>query len=263
MKSSLIASAMSIFVAAACGSSSPAGGTPDAHLAGGTPDAGNLPTIDAPHATIDAPSGTTIDAPTSGTIDAPAAMTCEADPSYSGEPMMEQAGSDVNATSMTVDFENYFGALNADTAPDLLDIELYAMTGVFTAAITPGTYTLSGDELNYATCGLCVLIYANATFDSSTGDLTGADQYYLATGGSVTITSVADNTAGTGTLTGTLNNITFDHVTIDSTTFTSTPVGDSCESMITSMPFTAPVTVIPSMRSIQQPGEHHLGVHRR
>lgn len=57
----------------------------------------------------------------------------------------------------------------------------------------------------------------------------------MATGGTVTVAVVG--TALGQQLTGTLSNLTFAHVTIDQSTFMSTPVGDGCTSSITSASF--------------------------
>lgn len=100
-------------------------------------------------------------------------------------------------------------------------IELYNGFGVFGAGITTGTYTLTGDELDYATCGVCVRLYTEADPDDG----------YLATGGTVTVTALSPN------LVVDLSDLTFEHVTIDPTTFASTPHADSCTSTMTSAPF--------------------------
>jgi hypothetical protein len=126
----------------------------------------------------------------------------------------------------------YDAALDTNTTPNLFEIEFYAGSGVFTSGIAPGTYTISDKELNYATCGLCVKLLGKV-------DLTtfNVDQIYMATGGTVTLTSV------TGTLTGSFTNLTFEHVDIDSTTFVSTPLNDGCSSQTASGTFTAPIPV--------------------
>ena len=121
------------------------------------------------------------------------------------------------------------GDLNAETTPDRVAVELYDTFGVFAGGITPGVYSLSGDELNYATCGLCVLLLGDA--DPVTGEPAA---YYMATGGVVEVLSVA------GTLTLALDSVTFHEVTIDPSTFESTPVG-SCTATITSMSVNDPL----------------------
>jgi hypothetical protein len=124
----------------------------------------------------------------------------------------------------------WFGPLNQATPPDYVAVQLYGGFGVFPTTITTGTFQLTGNELNFATCGVCVLVWADI---SSQGQ---PAQEYLATGGSVTLTSV------TGRITGTLTNVTFEHVTINPSTYESTPLGDGCESKIGSLSFDSPIT---------------------
>ena len=111
------------------------------------------------------------------------------------------------------------GNLDADASPDLFAIELYKGLGVFAGGITTGSFPITGAEANYGTCGACVLIYTD--FDG-----TNIVDTYMATGGTLTITSL------TPTVTGTVSNATFTHVTVDDKTFESTPVGD-CDSAAT------------------------------
>ncbi|MGC4116555.1 MAG: PPC domain-containing protein [Myxococcales bacterium] len=117
-------------------------------------------------------------------------------------------------------FQSVMGPLPAsDGTADFLRVELYAGAGVFSGGFAPGTYQLTGDETNYATCGLCVRILADV--DDSTGDV-GA--FYMATGGTVELTAV-----GAAGFTAKLTNVTFVHVDIDSQ-YNSTPNPDGCAS---------------------------------
>ena len=77
--------------------------------------------------------------------------------------------------------------LEAATPGDTLDLQLFSDLGVFEASggFVTGTFQLAGDELNYSTCGLCVLIYENV---DANGLYRGV---YMATSGTVTLTSVA------------------------------------------------------------------------
>lgn len=111
---------------------------------------------------------------------------------------------------------------------DVLRVEMYPDIGVFDGSfVEPGVYEIKGDELNYATCGLCVLYY-----DHSDGTKGGSRGVYMATGGTVTITEVDPK------LVGTLTNVTFEHVTIaPAPDYTSTPVGDDCNTVITNATF--------------------------
>jgi len=165
-----------------------------------------------------------------GPVDA--AAQCTADASYSGSLTQESASytptpADAGADAGPEDSYQFQGAYNTDA--DLLDIEIYDGYGVFTNGVQPGTYNLTGDELNYGTCGLCVLILGDATASS-------ADPY-MATGGSITITSISP----TGTFAGTGTNLAFTHVSIDQNTLESTPVNDGCNSSVASVSFSATV----------------------
>jgi hypothetical protein len=174
-----------------------------------------------------------VDAPTggSGQSDAPAQANCFIDPSLSptfgsADQFAETTGS--GTTGSNAHTEVWGARLNQDMAPDVIQVELYAGIGAFAGTdIVPKTITLSGDELNYRTCAACVRIFADATQQSSAAQ-------YFATGGSMTLTST------TGNLTGTLNNVTLTKVTI-AQDFTSTPVGDGCNTTIVSASMNAPL----------------------
>jgi hypothetical protein len=118
------------------------------------------------------------------------------------------------------------GALNEDQ--DQVAIELYNDVGVFAgmSGFPAGTYTLDATETQYRTCGLCVRIFGDVQ-----GNVDPDRGHYFATGGTVTITEVGE--VG-GRFKVTLDDVTFTHVTI-SGDFTSTPVGDGCESHITNL----------------------------
>jgi hypothetical protein len=124
---------------------------------------------------------------------------------------------DQYATGDTTNGE--YGEFQLDPQGNAATVEIYPGSGVFTTAVAPGTYTLSGAELNYATCGLCVMVY----------DWFGKP--HMATGGTVTLSSVAGN------LKGSLSNVTFEQVTINASTFQSTPVSGGCHTGITSLSF--------------------------
>ncbi|HEY5952411.1 MAG TPA: hypothetical protein VIV40_43230 [Kofleriaceae bacterium] len=159
----------------------------------------------------------------SGQKDA-AAVTCYVDSMYaptfgSADQFAQTAGS--GASGSNAHTEIWGGALNMDMTPDVLQVELYAGFAAFNGTdIMPKTIQLSGDELNYKTCGACVRIFADSTQDNSAAQ-------YFATAGTVTLSSVQ------GTLMGTLSNITLTKVTV-ADDYTSTPVGDGCTTTITS-----------------------------
>lgn len=131
------------------------------------------------------------------------------------------------------------GFVNADPQPDRLIVGLFEGAGAFSAGpVVPGTYEIQGAELNFATCGLCVRIVPDVGPDGEPVDKDG----YLATGGSVTITSVTPNLAGS------VSNITFEHVVIIPGDYVSMPHADGCQTALTSASFDAPVEA----RVIQQ-----------
>jgi hypothetical protein len=130
--------------------------------------------------------------------------------------------------------ELFDGLLNTESMPDDLHVELWAQSGGFGANdIKTGTYQITGAELNYETCGICVFV--NTDLHQSGSDVAITDNY-LATSGSVTLTSVGTN--GSGTLAGSISNVMFTHVTLDPNSGSSTPVGD-CNTMISSATFSA------------------------
>ncbi len=85
---------------------------------------------------------------------------------------------------------------------DVVQVELWDGQGAFAGgAVHTGTFQLTGAELDYATCGVCV----RAVGDKGT---TGAKTYF-ATGGTVEVTSVG---AGGATLSAKITNITLAEV---------------------------------------------------
>lgn len=119
-------------------------------------------------------------------------------------------------------------ALNGDEKPDYLDLGLYAGYGALTDGINPGSYELTGDELNYASCGICVTLLADGT---PVSDGIDTEAYYMVTGGLLELSAVD------ATLEGQFTGLTFEHVDIDPTTLESTPVGDGCVSNLGSVAF--------------------------
>jgi hypothetical protein len=126
-------------------------------------------------------------------------------------------------------------AIDNNAKPTMLSLQLYAGSGAFSGlmALKTGNFPIAGDELNYQTCGVCLLVYTGV--DMATGNY---DAAYLATGGTVNLTSVS------GALTGTISNATFQHVEIDPTTYQSTPSGDGCNSAVSSASFSDPITTM-------------------
>jgi hypothetical protein len=114
--------------------------------------------------------------------------------------------------------------LNGD--PDTLKIDLYQGAGVFVDSIHAGTFPLTGAETSYATCAACVHLTVTGA---------GGTQDYMATGGTLTITSVSPH------LQATLTDVAFEHVTIAGSS--STPVGDGCVSAIGHLAIDSPLAL--------------------
>ncbi len=143
------------------------------------------------------------------------------------------AEASVPAAGQPADVIVFNGRLDMGPTGDVLSLQLYRGFGVFSGGITTGTFAIAGQELDYATCGLCVLVYSDVVLPSGM-----PGQVYLATGGEVILTSVE------GRLTATLSGIRLEHVTIDATTFESTPVGDGCETSIDSASIDEPILIM-------------------
>ncbi len=111
-----------------------------------------------------------------------------------------------------------YGGYSSTTEPlYLVSIEFFTGYGSPPPLTGPGSYTLATTavEQNYSTCGTCVLVHQQC----STG--VGCTRSFFATGGTLQISSWGDvGTQFTGSLTG----VTLVEVTIDSSTFVSTPV---------------------------------------
>jgi hypothetical protein len=75
--------------------------------------------------------------------------------------------------------------LEAGSPTDVFDLQLWGGFGVFANGFATGTFPIAGDELQFASCGVCTFLHTNVTQAAPTGD---GD--YFATGGSITITAV-------------------------------------------------------------------------
>lgn len=107
-----------------------------------------------------------------------------------------------------------YQAVSGTTSPvQIMNIDSFIQG--FGGPSAPGTFDLNG--INYADCGLCLLILA----DCSDTQGTGCTKYFYADEGSVTIDQFGQDG---GTFSGSMNNVVFKEVTIDSDTYTSTPV---------------------------------------
>lgn len=177
---------------------------------------------------VDGGNNPTFDGGNNPTFDAPPQANCLAANDV-GSPTLANEGAQFCGTQATPDFVSYAGAVNADAQPDILGLQLYDGFGVFANGIVPGTYSITGDETQFATCGACVFLLTD--FDG----MNFADDGYLATGGTLTITSVSP-------LQGSVDGITFQHVEID-TMFMSTPHPDGCTSALTAASFDTETTM--------------------
>jgi hypothetical protein len=158
--------------------------------------------------------------------------TCFADTAYSAG-LGNQGAQSSGGTAAAPNGITAQGTLNAAEPFDIFQLELIKGFGVYTTNITVGQHTLSGDELNYATCGLCPRLFTDCTTTEC------ADQQFYATGGTINVTSITPN------LTYTVSNLTFVEVTVDPTTFESTPVPGGCSTSIASGSFDAANTHTP------------------
>lgn len=218
--------------------------------AGPTDSGGDMDTstLDAP--SMDAPSSDDTSVADTGTDDAPMTDTGEAPVCSVASSNFGDVGALTGQATFSADTENeadYSIVMNAtlENSPpsDVLVVEFYSTYPPFGTTdepmpVVPGTYELTGDQLNYATCGVCVRLVTNVDEEGNTGD------DYMVTGGTVTVSAVGD--AVDETLTLEVSNLEFEHVTIDDETFESTPVGDSCTTAISGATFTGTV-VAPAM----------------
>jgi hypothetical protein len=153
--------------------------------------------------------------------EAPAPGSCNVPASYGAASVVP--GSEFAAV-VDSDLGDIWSMFDLDE-DEYLYMELYATKGVFADGIKTGTFTLEGDDLNYATCGLCIQIED------------GEGNYYFATGGTVELTSIAD------TLEARLSDVTFVEVTLDNDTWETTPVPDGCKTRIDSVSLSSPIEV--------------------
>ena len=175
---------------------------------------------------------------TTATAGAGGTTTCASPTSYTQTTISGAVGRTTGGTSPYE--EDVQGTLIGGPPYDILDIELFSTLADFPADITTGTFHLTADDGQYLTCGICILIDAKSTTDPNTGVIT-PQALYLANSGTLTLTSVADKTTGTGTIAGSISNLTFRQVTIDSDTFESTVVGN-CTTSLPSLTFSVTST---------------------
>ena len=131
-------------------------------------------------------------------------------------------------TTMTTARVSWVGSATPDTAtqakPDVVYIELWDGYGPFAnTTAKPGTYTISGAETDWDTCGVCVLTLADVDANGN------ATKYLMATAGTVTVTSVG--TATGQTTQATLTNASFTEITLVNQDYQAV-AGSTCTSPI-------------------------------
>jgi len=115
------------------------------------------------------------------------------------------AGQQGTTTQMVYSVSADTPSTASQATPDVVYVELWDNYGVFVGGpVKTGTFTITGDETDYDTCGACVLMLANV---ASTGT---PAKLMAATSGTVTVTSIA--TAAGQTTSVTLTNISFTEI---------------------------------------------------
>jgi hypothetical protein len=111
-------------------------------------------------------------------------------------------------------------------APDFVVVELWDNYGAFAGgAARTGTFTISGAETDYDTCGVCVVMAANVTNNTPT-------KLLLATAGTVTVTSIG--TAAGQMTQATVSNASFVEIAEVPNQGFQTVMGSNCTSPISS-----------------------------
>jgi hypothetical protein len=162
-----------------------------------------------------------------------------------------------NAGSNLAPYEEALGVLNGDQ--DVLFIDFFPGYGAFMGSnnIKTGTFPITGDDADFAKCGVCPLLGTDFPASGSGGEVDD----YIAIDGSVTLTSIGSANNGSngkagwsGTMSGSISNMHFQHVTISSSG--ATPTGDGCMSGVDSMSFSGTLVQEPQ-RPYQDGGPHY------
>ncbi len=160
-----------------------------------------------------------------------AAGLCQAPSSYGSPTATDQSGDYYPGDANNPDELDYAGDINAT---DVLAISLFDGTPPFPDNFTTGTFNLAG-QTDFSNCGTCVLVAAQCdNCDLSTG--AGVGSWYMASAGSLKITSL------TPTIAGSLTGATLIHVALDFSNGDTTVSSDGCTTQITSVSFSSPVT---------------------
>jgi hypothetical protein len=145
-------------------------------------------------------------------------------------PVMQVAQFDTSMGQPSPDWYGLDATLDTFREQDHLFVELYEGLGAFSAGYPtafPQTYSITGDELQFSTCGVCLRVFVDV---DAQGAQTG--NAYLATAGTVTLMSI------TPMLAGTVSNATFVRVAIDGES-NSTPDSSGCMTSLGSLSFSA------------------------
>jgi hypothetical protein len=111
--------------------------------------------------------------------------------------------------------------LDAGPPKDSFFLKLVAGKGVFAGGLAPGTYTISGADSDFTTCGLCTNIIADIVA------MAGPTKFYYANAGTITLTSVQPPA-------GTLTDLSFVETTVGGAVIPS-----GCTTTMTAMSFSA------------------------
>jgi hypothetical protein len=178
-----------------------------------------------------------IDAP-GGTIDAPPAACTISTTSFGDKGALTGvatfAASTMNPALYRIALQ---AALEGAEPTDVLFIDFFTGYEPFgtqqaPTAVMPGTYNLAGAQTDFATCGVCVTMGTNAT-------MTGYEDDYMVTGGTVNLTALGDAVGETLTLS--VSGLQLQHVNIDPQTGATTSANDGCTTTLANATFTGMV----------------------
>lgn len=155
-----------------------------------------------------------------------------------GSPSLSMAAAQYDTLGMNATAPDYFslaGTLNADASPDILVVDLYAGYGAFSGGLPTAatTVTLGGAEAGLDSCGACIYSLTDYTQNGPS-----ADPFYVATAGTLNLTSVS-----TTSVAGSLSNVTLTHSTVDTSSGATTAAADGCASNLASVSFSAVPTM--------------------
>jgi hypothetical protein len=132
------------------------------------------------------------------------------------------------------------GFLSTTAQPDALTITFNPNKAPFGSPITPPSAPIDLSTQNQtSTCGACVVLYTQLGSNSLPSAST---QTYLATGGTLSLSvAPAVPPSSSSSVSATLSNVTFEHVTVDGQSGVSTPAPDGCTTTLTSALIDSPV----------------------